>query len=144
MNIVPTLRKRRAQAVASVAVLACTLTGSMASPAAAAESNYPPRTKCSLSLAKTLVTAGESVRVLGTGFRPQRTVTVMLHAGKTFTLGTTRTTSTGTFVLVSVLPETVPSGRHLLTASRSPDCTAAAAVDPAEVPITRLASSVRS
>jgi hypothetical protein len=82
----------------------------------AACSSYGPTCGRSLAESQTVATVGGSFTVTGRGFDPAETVTIDIHSVEEL-LGTTVSTSSGTFSKVVTIPRNLSSGRHVIKAT---------------------------
>jgi LPXTG-motif cell wall-anchored protein len=65
---------------------------------------------------KIVTTPGGSLIVSGRGFHPLETITIVIHSVGVL-IGTTTSTSTGTFSTVVAIPSYLPTGEHVITAT---------------------------
>jgi hypothetical protein len=74
-----------------------------------------------ISESQTVIGPGGSLTVSGTGFHPLETITIDINSGGAsnaeISIGTTTSTSTGTFSLVVTIPADLPTGEHVITAT---------------------------
>lgn len=110
----PMRRTRFALVLSFLAGLAL-LIGASVMPSSAAPSAYPPTQGRTLAVSTTNPAPGESITISGRGWEPGVLITITIHS-QVVTLGTTRTTQSGSFSATVTIPSYL-QGHHTLTAS---------------------------
>ncbi len=101
--------------VVAIAAAMVVTTQAVASAASGTSSApYPPVAGCTVSVSSNVVTAGQPVDIVGSGF-PASTAVKLSIDGQG--LGTVNTDSSGSFTATVAVPQSIGSGAHRITAS---------------------------